>query len=684
MDFHVIKTAVAKQFEKMSKHALFVTAIDKDEVWNAYLSSFPEGTNPMFRERTEHDCTCCKQFIRTVGGVVAVVDGKLESIWDINIPSEPGYQAVANALSEYVKSLPIDNKFLHYERKAGTDKSFEQLVKDDHSIATRPQVTTWDHFFVNIPAQFVMKKDLIATKLGGERATHDVFIRGLKGIDRDAIDTVLELIAQNSLYRGEEHKFVLESFRKIQQEFDKLRYNWQQEQFAWTRMDSVPDSAARIRNTVIGSLLTDLSDGKDLEAAVKAFEAKVAPTNYKRPTALITPRMIEQAKIKLTELGLTSALDRRFATMQDITVNNIIFANRTSRAVMTGDVFDDLAAETSTKSTKNLDKVEQVSIDRFITEIVPKATSIEVMVENRHAGNFVSLIAPSDPTAGELFKWSNKFSWSYTGEVADSIKERVKQAGGNVTGDLCCRLAWYNYDDLDFHMREPGGYEIYFGNRSRESTSGGRLDVDMNAGSGQTRDPVENIFYQSSKTMKEGVYTLQVHQFSKRETTNVGFDVEVDFMGTTYSFAYDQAVPDRKTIDVAVFEYSRASGVKIISSLPMTTKSKTIWGVTSQTFQPVDVLMLSPNHWDEMAVGNKHYFFMLNQCSNDGTARGFFNEFLKEEMTAHRKVLEVVGSKVKVASADDQLSGLGFSSTQPNTLLCRVTGSFSRIINIVF
>jgi hypothetical protein len=36
------------------------------------------------------------------------------------------------------------------------------------------------------------------------------------------------------------------------------------------------------------------------------------------------------------------------------------------------------------------------------------------------------------------------------------------------------------------------------------------------------------------------------------------------------------------------------------------------------------------------------------------------------------------------ASGDEQLSGLGFSSTQKNTLLCRVKGSFTRTIKIMF
>lgn len=676
MEFQVFKRAVAKQFDKMSKSGLFVVESDKDQLWQTYLASFPEGTNPMYRERTEHDCTCCKQFIRAVGNVVAIVDGKVESIWDVKIPQEPAYQAVADALAEHVKSLPIANKFMHYERTAGTDRNFEQLTNG---------VQAWDHFFVNIPSQYVMRKDAIATKLSAERSKYDVFFRSLKEIDDDAINTVLELIAQRSLYRGDEHKFAVDAFKKLKDQFTReLPIEQERATFVWAKLDSVPDSVARIRNTVIGTLMTDLSEGKELEYAVKAFETKVAPANYKRPTALITPRMIEQAKAKLEELGLTSALERRYATLRDITADNIIFANRNTRKALSGDVFDELASESGAKAIKNLDRVEQVSIDRFITEIVPKAQSIEVMVENRHSGNFVSLVAPVDPTAGNLFKWSNKFSWSYAGEFADSIKERVKKAGGNVTGDLCCRLAWYNHDDLDLHMIEPDGHEIYFGNRHYDSPCGGRLDVDMNAGSGKTREPVENIFYASRNKMKEGVYTLFVYNFSKRENTNVGFDVEIDFMGDTYSFAHPAAVRSNAKVVVAKFKYSRAKGIEIIESLPMATTSKTMWGVATQTFQPVDVLMLSPNHWDGENVGNKHYFFMLNQCVNDGSARGFFNEFLKEDLNEHRKVFEMVGSKMKLGNSNEQLSGIGFSSTQPNTLLVRITGSFSRIINVVF
>lgn len=677
MQFSTFKSAVAQQFKKMSSHELFTVAVDKDDLWACYLSSFPPGTNPVFRERTEHDCSCCRSFVRTVGVVVAVIDGKLTSIWDIAV-DEPAYQAVADALSTLVKSKPIENVFLHTERAAGVDKTFENAVAG---------VKTWDHFHVNTPAgalgqkNFVCPGAQIGPRLSETRALHDVLLRSLNEITDDAIATVLDLIAQNSLYRGEEHRHAVNAFQQVKRDFAMVAPGGV-DGFVWSRVREVPPSVSKIRNTSIGTLLVDLSTGRDMDAAVGAFEAMVAPVNYKRPTALVTPAMVEKAKATLAELGLTSALERRYATLADVSVDNILFADRGARKAMTGDVFDDIASAMPVKS-KRLDKVEEVPVDKFLADILPRAESIEVLVENRHQGNLVSLVAPVDPTAGKLFKWDNLFSWSYVGDVADSIKERVKQAGGNVTGEFCCRLAWHNFDDLDLHMVEPNGWEIYFGEKG-PSPGGGRLDVDMNAGSGRTREPVENIFYASTAKMREGTYRLAVRNFAKRETTNVGFDVEVDFRGVVHRFACDRAVGNRDVVDVAEFRYSHAGGLEIVKSLPLSTASRKVWGVDTETFRRATVVMLSPNHWDGHGVGNRHYFFMLDGCQNDGQARGFYNEFLAGALDPHRKVFELVGSRMRTDEAVEQLSGLGFSSTQRNSLLVRVQGAFGRTVRVLF
>ncbi len=182
--------------------------------------------------------------------------------------------------------------------------------------------------------------------------------------------------------------------------------------------------------------------------------------------------------------------------------------------------------------------------------------------------------------------------------------------------------------------------------------------------------------------MLEGKYKVWVHQFTKRETVDVGFDFEIEFDGTIHSFHYDKAV--NGNVLVAEFNYFHEDGIKFIQSLKVAQTSREVWGISTHKFQKVSMIMGSPNHWDNHIVGNKHWFFILGNCKNDKQTRGFYNEFLSGDLEEHRKVFEVLGSKMKTAKCDNQLSGIGFSSTQRNNVLCKVTGAFSRTIKINF
>ncbi|MCK5615303.1 hypothetical protein KAR91_76270 [Candidatus Pacearchaeota archaeon] len=660
-EFTQFKNAVQQQFEDLSKRDLFRTGASKDELWETYLSSFPEGTDLMFRERTEHDCQCCRQFIRACGNAVAVIDNKLVSIWDIKV--EGFYQVVADALSALVKSYPIENIFLHYELNLGTNYNIDNYNKD----------IIWHHFYFRLPREFVEPGADIGTMLSNSRSGHDVFKRGLFEISVTAINTVLELIEQKSIYRGEEFKRTVKLFLKLKEAFGLVPVG-EEDNFCWKNL---PEPATRVRNTAIGTLLTDISEGVDLDEAVRLFESKVAPENYKRPTAVITKAMIANAQEKVAELRIEDSLSRRYAVVDDVTINNVLFANRDTKKAM--NVFDEMAVEAPV-NIKNLEKVDEVEIETFIADILPKADSIELMVENSHANNFMSLIAPQDLDAKPIFKWPNNFSWAYNGEVADSIKERVKKAGGNVNGILRCSLSWFNTDDLDIHVLEPDGNHMHYGRKHNARTSG-KLDVDMNV-SKTVRNPVENVVWTNKAKMEEGRYKVYVHNYTKRESVDVGFDVEIEYDGVIHSFHYAKVIACKVT--VAEFDFTRKDGIKFIKSLPVTHASREVWGIPTHTFHKVSMVMNSPNHWDGHKTGNKHYFFILEGCHNDDTARGFFNEFLNENLNEHRKVFEVLGSKLKVAQSDPQLSGLGFSSTQKNHVFCKVTGAFTRTIKINF
>jgi hypothetical protein len=73
---------------------------------------------------------------------------------------------------------------------------------------------------------------------------------------------------------------------------------------------------------------------------------------------------------------------------------------------------------------------------------------------------------------------------------------------------------------------------------------------------------------------------------------------------------------------------------------------------------------------------------IINECKNPDNIRGFFNEYLKQDLNEHRKVFEYLADKTKIDYNDKQLSGLGFSLTQKNEIILKLSGNFNRIVKL--
>ena len=641
---------------------------DHDSLWGHYLVAFED---PVLIK--EHDCSTCRRFIRFFGGMVTIgTDGRLETLWQ-DLPVEGVYQTVAHELHRAVASRRIENALL-----ARRDP---EIPASNWDIK---RLVTWNHLHGQLPARCVVSEpDSRGSEL---RSAYDVLLRGVRELKPEAIRTVLELIEQGSLYRGNEHLQTVRGFQQIQQKAQampqNLLHNW-----LWGQIFGAGPAVSRIRNSAIGTLLVALSEGTELEHAVSAYERVVAPTNYRRPTALVTPRMVDSAKQELEALGLVEALNRRVLEPRDLNVNNALFVHRPTQTIT--DVFDDIKAGVQVDPGQ-FDRVEEVPVEKFIRDVLPTVSSIKLLLENRHMPNFVSLVGPVDPDCPALFGWGNAFSWSYSGQVADSIRERVKQAGGNVHGIMRVSLSWHNYDDLDLHVVEPhGGVHIAY--YSRYGASGGKLDVDMNAGVGRTRTPVENIVW-PSRPLQDGVYRVLVDQFCRRETRDTGFELELELDGKTFWATFPRSPSQIQTLEVAHIKVSdRGNKIEMVSgalAAAFTTgfgAGREKWGLQTGNFVPVSAVTLSPNYWQDPGRGNRHFMFFLEGCKSDEEPRGFYNEFLSPELAPHRKVWEVLGGKVQVQRPEGpELSGLGFADTQRNHVILELQSSFRRHIKVLF
>ena len=680
MTFKDLKVLIQKNFNVITTNCgLYEVDIDKDALWNLYLYSFPDGTNPIYRKRREYDCSCCRHFIKEIGGTAYIDDDlNVHSIFDVDTGS-PVFQPVMDALDSYIKSCPIKGLYLSNTRSVGTDHSVEMDGNGDHYV--------WEHFFLTLPNHLVFNgRGTIDTVKGQFRDTRNVFKRSLDEISIDAIDTVLELISSNSIYRGNEWKAAITSLRDQKRIYDTLTPE-DQEIYCWKVAPDVGEVVGRIRNHSMGVLLRDLSDGMDLDQAVRKYEAIVAPANYKRPKPIFTKSMLESAQKTVENLGYMASLPRRFARMDDLTVNNILFANRDVAWRISGSVFDEMLPNAQTK-TRNFSRVEEISAEKFISDVLPGAQDIEVYVENRHAANLVSLIAPQNAEAPSMFKWANGFSWAYAGNLADSdIRENVKRAGGRVDGVLRFSIQWndveYDRNDLDAHCFEKAtNSHIWFSNSISRFT-GGNLDVDIiNPKFGVPA--VENITYPSKSRMKPGEYKFFVHCYNNRGGTG-GFRAEIEFNGEIHRYDYRNALKYDEEIHVATITLNERGNFSIAEYLPSQCESRNMWGIQTNSFVPVSTILYSPNHWDgQYPTGNRHYFFMLKGCVNPDTPNGFYNEFLNPSLLPHKHVFEALGSRMKVAPSEDQLSGLGFADTRRNDLMVKVKGASERVMKIKF
>ena len=107
-----------------------------------------------------------------------------------------------------------------------------------------------------------------------------------------------------------------------------------------------------------------------------------------------------------------------------------------------------------------------------------------------------------------------------------TLSTQVMQVG---TGDIQVTLSWDTDADVDLHVVAPGGEEIYYGRR--QSSTGGELDLDSNAGCRADGVRNENITWPVGRAPR-GRYTVRVDYWSSCGATRTNYTVLVNNGGS--------------------------------------------------------------------------------------------------------------------------------------------------------
>ena len=705
----LVKTLQAQLDRMVKTGKLFRSALTGDQVWDLYLKSFKKEDNPVFRDpnSTYHTCNNCKNFIRRYGNIVAISDNKVVSIFDVECSDE--YKLVAEKLSSAISESKIADVFfetfdelnsLPYESCSKTNKLFQlglaKNVKrytkeeaDKFGVVKPDEIRTFHHLHLFLPKEFVdATGSSVESIMGGYRDAKNVFQRAMDEISLDTLHLVRDLIKQGSLLNGEAHLKKVEQFIPFKEEYDNLKAECR-DTWCWATSYKLP--YAKFKNELIGVLCSELSQGEELNKACQSWNKRVDPANYMKATAPITKKQIEEAKEFVEANGYAESFNRRCATIDDIKVSEIKHINVGNGKIKSVSVFDGIKPTATRHKRSEFDGVEEVNIDKFMKDILPTCTAVEAYLANNHGGNLVTMTTANNPESKRIFKWDNNYSWTFNGNLAgkSEIKEAVKELGGKIDGALRFTISW-NRDgkdilDFDAHAKEPGGgHEIYYSTAFRKDRGGnqrtpfsGQLDIDM---INPTKMGIENIVWDNLSKMKDGVYKLWIHNFNSGR--NTGFQAEVEFDGEIYSYEHNGNAQGNTQIAEVTLKNGQF-GIKHLMP-ESAVSSREIYGLETNNFHKIDMICLSPNHWGDNAVGNKHYMFMLHGCNAPTSIRGFHNENLTSDLLEHRKVMEVLGATNHADSTEKQLSGLGFNATVRDELIVKVSGTHKRMLKIKF
>lgn len=695
---------IQEQFIKMyNTGRLYVSRIKGKDLWDIYLKSFTPVNDPIFRdpESSTHNCNQCNNFIRRYGNIIALTDdNKIMTIFDVIIDAE--YQASCDAMSKAIKKFGIEDVFiesykmlkeLKYETKLtesqkfynlGLPKNSKRYTKEEankYGVVKHNEVKTFRHLSLSIPTKFIdFSTNSIAELQSVERDNANVLKRGMEEIPLDVLELVKDLITQGSLLDGDTYLAKVTEFISVKKEYEKIKLKAHKNRWVWKK-SKVLGMKSRFRGTVIGTICNDIAKGADLNIACLAFNKKVDPANFMKATAPISQRQIAEAQKFVQENGYEDSFNRRFASLDDIAADEILHMNEDDGTIKSISIFDNMKA-TSGISKSNLAKGKIIDIKKFMSTVLPVSKGVELLLTNKHENNLVTLLtAASEKT--KIFKWNNNYNWTYNGNLAGKsmIKQHVKSLGGNVDGVLRFSIMWADGDDdnsdLDAHAKETPGNHIYFSSKISRAT-GGNLDIDITSPQSHKRrtssNVVENIAYPSLAKLEGRTINFYVNQFSARNSR--GFKAEIEFEGQIFQYEYNKGIQSGN-VSVATIKVKDGK-FSINHSIKPTNGTKEIYGLETNSYHKVNLVCLSPNHWGANEVGNKHYFFMMENCKTDVPIRTFHNENLKPDLLKHRKVLEVLGSTSTIDPIDNQLSGLGFNATVRDEVTVRVTNQLNK------
>ncbi len=375
VDYANLLASVSWQFAQSGSH-LFCT--DATFLNDTYLRHLPG-------ERQIHDCSACRRFIETYGGLVYIMsDGEQIPVMWRSAGVAPFYRDSVDALDARVRRANVTSVFLTKEKTWGL-----------------PTTGPWTHLSVRPPARFVYDGLVLTAGQAMAAAIENVkTVQTALGEFRpEHLDEALRVFESERVDRSE--KFV-GPVRWLRQLHDrpkgKLGHN-----LLWAAVAAAPEGYCHPRASVIGPFLEGIAAGEPFAVLKGKFEAMLHPLRYQRPQAAPAAGNIKAAEAVVAKLGIERSLERRFARLDEL---ETIWKPPHILAAPTKGVFGHLMPTAPTGI--NLPR-QNITWEKFQRVVLPAAERIETVLG--YKAPLVAFTTAEHADAPLIFKWENPVAW---------------------------------------------------------------------------------------------------------------------------------------------------------------------------------------------------------------------------------------------------------------------------------
>lgn len=374
----------------------FRTTADGSRLYQVYLDAFEDEI-----QRKIHTCHCCKRFFEKYGDLAFVdAEGHLvPAVW----PEAEGL---------YAGPMAAVRKVLNLGKVTGVFLDKHDVWQSDNLSAPE-----WTHFRVVSTPAVMPFRDRVRTAgqaMAGKKENYKDLQFALQEFSEAAVDVVLQVLQSETMYRSE--KFLAPA------EFLKRLYvlrstpGIRSSNLMWVEVAKAPEGFCHPRSGVLGTLLEDILAGKSFDQVKRAFDAKMHPAKYQRPTALPNAGTVKQAEEIVAKLGIAPSLRRREARKDEVVTFWTPPVDRSPAVSGQDSVFGHLKTKQSEPEIAKMDlPVQTMTWSKFQRTVLPNAKRVQYRVVPQLAP-YVGITAPVDADAPPILQWDsegkrNPYAW---------------------------------------------------------------------------------------------------------------------------------------------------------------------------------------------------------------------------------------------------------------------------------